>query len=71
MTGLREVVHFSFPFLVHFCIPVDNAIRASILGQKIRWLPDTQWGLTLPLPAERDEASGLESYSCLRCLFYL
>ena len=23
MTGLREVVHFSFPFLVHFCIPVD------------------------------------------------
>jgi hypothetical protein len=24
MTGLREVVHFSFPFLVHFCIPGDN-----------------------------------------------
>jgi hypothetical protein len=24
MTGLREVVHFSFPFLVHFCIPGDT-----------------------------------------------
>ena len=24
MTRLWEVVHFSFPFLVHFCIPVDT-----------------------------------------------
>jgi hypothetical protein len=26
MIGLWEVVHFSFPFLVHFCIPVDTKI---------------------------------------------
>ena len=43
MIGLREVVHFSFPFLVHFCIPGDNRTLAS----RAAWSSTSLWTLWL------------------------
>ncbi len=30
MTCILEVVHFQFPFLVHYCIPSDKSIFSNI-----------------------------------------
>ena len=42
---LSRVVHFSFPFLVHYCIPVDNSIGAFAYTEAESAVPKAVMGM--------------------------